>query len=93
MVVTLGSVLREIRDRYGLTQRDMADKVATARSTVSKWERDKKLPSRQQVDRIVEQFPYYRSMLYVTARSLPSDLSPIERYEICRILDPPSNQP
>ena len=92
---TLGSVLQEIRDRYGLTQRDMADRVATAgsnvsRSTVSRWERDKGLPSHQHVDQLAEQFPYYGSMIYVTSSSLPLDLSPMKRYEIRRVLDPAS---
>ena len=87
MVQELSSVIREIRERYGLRQRDLAEAVGTSRSTVSLWERDERTPSPLYLDRLAQQFPYYRSMLYVTARRLPSELKAEKRYELRRILD------
>ena len=87
MVEELGAVIREIRERYGLTQRNLAERMEISRSTVSIWERDERLPSCSYVDRLAHAFPYYRSVLYVTARSLPLDLSPKKKSELLMILD------
>ena len=83
----LRGVLREIRNRYGLSQLDLSEAVGTSRSTVSRWERDEGSPSPSNLDRLAEQFPYYRSILYVAARRLPSELKGRKRHELLKALD------
>lgn len=42
--VTLGQKIRQARDSCGLSQQQLADKLAVSRSAVAKWETDKGLP-------------------------------------------------
>ena len=87
MAEELSLVVHEIRSRYGLSQLDLAEAVGTSRSTVSLWERDERTPSPRYLDRLAQQFPYYRSILYVAARRLPSELNAEKKYELLKALD------
>lgn len=42
--MTLGQKIRQARDSCGLSQQQLADKLAVSRSAVAKWETDKGLP-------------------------------------------------
>ena len=42
--MTLGAKIRESRRKQGLSQEQLADKMAVSRSAVAKWETDKGLP-------------------------------------------------
>lgn len=42
--LTFGQKLREARKKTGLTQEDLAEKLAVSRQAVTKWENDKGLP-------------------------------------------------
>lgn len=42
--MTLGAKIRESRRKQGLSQEQLADKLAVSRSAVAKWETDKGLP-------------------------------------------------
>ena len=49
---TLGSVIREIRERRGWEQYRLAQAVGVAPSTLCRWERDEFLPRAHQLHRI-----------------------------------------
>ena len=42
--MTLGEKIREARRKCGLSQEQLADKMAVSRSAIAKWETDKGLP-------------------------------------------------
>ena len=50
----LGKLIRTLRDKENLTQKDLAIKVGTDDSTVSKWERNKNLPDITLVPQIAQ---------------------------------------
>jgi len=47
-----GRRIREIRERRGLTQRALADRLGVAGSTISRWERERRRPSEEMLWRI-----------------------------------------
>ena len=47
-----GSELRAIRERLGLTQVEMAERLGVAANTVARWERDEK-PIRPPVEKLI----------------------------------------
>jgi len=49
----LGRYLREARNREGLTQEDLADRVGASPTTVSNWERDVTMPGIEDVNPLV----------------------------------------
>ncbi len=40
----LSKNLRELREKRGLTQKDLADKLALSDKTISKWEKERSIP-------------------------------------------------
>jgi transcriptional regulator with XRE-family HTH domain len=44
-MATFGQILRQVRERAGLTQRQLADLAGTTQRTVSFWEADKRDPT------------------------------------------------
>src|SRR5205807_2152936 len=50
-----GDLLREARLRAGLTQAELAERAATARSQVSRWERGEVLPSLETLRRLIRE--------------------------------------
>ena len=40
----LSKNLRELRERRGLTQKDLADKLSLSDKTISKWENERSIP-------------------------------------------------
>ena len=40
----LSKNLRELRERRGLTQKDLADKLSLSNKTISKWENERSIP-------------------------------------------------
>ncbi len=71
MVKSFAKLIVEIREQYGYSQRDLAEEIGTARSTVSGWEIDEKNPSRTYVKKLAQHFPDYEERLYMAARLLP----------------------
>lgn len=41
---TLGNFISQLRKSYGMTQRDLADRLNVSDKTVSRWERDEGVP-------------------------------------------------
>lgn len=70
MVQVFSRLIREIRQRYGYSQRDLADEIGTVTSTVGHWETNRS-PSRSCLDQLIQHFPEYRARLHVAARLLP----------------------
>ena len=43
-LTTLSKNLRELREKRGLTQKDLADRLSLSGMTVSKWENERSIP-------------------------------------------------
>lgn len=52
MTSSLGEHLRNARDRQGLQQKDVAEAVGVSQGLVSNWEKNKKTPSVQQMQKL-----------------------------------------
>lgn len=52
----IGALIKEIREKNGLTQRDLADKLNVTYQAVSKWENGKNLPDISIIKKISKEF-------------------------------------
>ena len=43
-LATLSKNLRELREKRGLTQKDLADRLSLSDKTISKWETERSIP-------------------------------------------------
>lgn len=64
-VFTVGKRIRELRQREGWDQKELAKRVGVSRPTISKWERDESEPKLSQADKLADIFK-------VTLQSLTS---------------------
>lgn len=54
--MTLGEKLRTARQKYGLTQEELADKLCVSRQAITKWENDKGIPDIENLKAIAALF-------------------------------------
>ena len=52
--MTIGARIRRYRNESGMTQRELADEVGLTESAIRNYERDIRMPSYQQIERIAE---------------------------------------
>lgn len=52
--MTIGARIRRYRNESGMTQRELADEVGLTESAIRNYERDIRMPSDQQIERIAE---------------------------------------
>lgn len=61
--MTFGMTVRQLRLQKGMKQRDLADAVGTTSGTVSKWERDIRIPEMNTIDKLCALFGVSRGRL------------------------------
>ncbi len=66
----IDTLLREIRTRYGLRQKDLADVAGVAPSTAYRWETGERIPSQIYVARLAEEYPWYGIALHAATRKV-----------------------
>ncbi len=49
-VLLLGEMIREVRNKQGLTQAELANRLSVSRPTVSFWETERQTPNEEQVE-------------------------------------------
>ena len=55
-VFSFGTLLRQLRAEYKLSQSVLAEKLSTSQDTISLWERDKSLPDFWSIRKLTEIF-------------------------------------
>lgn len=55
-IATLSRNLREMREKKGLTQKDLADRLSLSDKTISKWETERSIPDVFTLLKIAELF-------------------------------------
>lgn len=77
--MTFGEVLRVLRQKRGLSIKELAPEVDVDYSYISKLENEKVLPSAGTVRRIARFFDYEEDELMVLADKIPADIADIIR--------------
>lgn len=85
---TLGQVLAAIKDEYGLTETELANRIGSHVSTVNNWSHGKAAPRQPALLKLAALFPSYKTRLYAAAgKRAPAPLSEDRRAAVLREFD------
>lgn len=92
-ITTFGKALRAERERMGLTQKELADRVGTVQQSVGGWEAGRSLPRPEMFDKLVEVFGPHspvaalppRGQIVQRAKYGPSPMRPFKEINESRI--------
>jgi ribosome-binding protein aMBF1 (putative translation factor) len=77
-VQTIGRMIVASRKQVGLTQRQLAQKVAIPRKSIGRWERGRAIPNRAQWGKLAATLPVLREQGAIAA-TLPVGIVAVER--------------
>jgi transcriptional regulator with XRE-family HTH domain len=85
---TVAQVLAAIKDEYGLTETEIANRIGGHVSTVNKWAHGKAAPRQPALLKLAALFPKYKRRLFAAAgKRAPAPLTADRREEVLREFD------
>ena len=80
--MAIGHNIRMLREKYGLSQKELAQIAGVSDKAVSTWETGKKDPRMGAIEKIAAHFGILKSAIIEDSESLQFTVSPVEREHI-----------